>query len=162
MQPTSPNIAAEISPVPPAPLEEPAADAADDTAGAVALTAEEKAALEQLAKDTGVPVEQLMKELEEAPAGQAVVVRPEEVEAATELGSPLATNSLLLGAGVGGVLLAGLAWFFLRGKREAPSASPTATASAAAPAARAKPVEAFLIDVHGITSEPARGLASAS
>ena len=41
----------------------------------VALTPEDLAALEQLAKDTGVSVEQLVKELEEAPAGEAVQVR---------------------------------------------------------------------------------------
>ena len=148
-----PTAAPEVAPPPLA--EAPVADTGSAD-GAVALTADERAALEQLAKDTGVSVEQLMKELEEAPSGQAVVVRPEEVAAAVGATSTRSSNSLLLGSVGGGLLLAGLAWFFLRHKRATPTANPTALASGPPPVGNATPAEAFLIDVHGITSESAR------
>lgn len=151
------------SPAPPAVAATPEAAAPPAAGPAVTLTAEERAALEQLAKDTGVPVEQLMKELENAPSGQPVVVPPEDMVPAPQGPAP-ATNGLLLGAAVVGLMLAGIAWFFLRGRRAAgggAAAAAVAVASTMAPAAsRPKLAEAFLIDVHGITSEAARRIAS--
>ena len=152
-------VAPEPTPAPevaPPPLAEAPAIDTGSADGAVALTTDERAALEQLAKDTGVSVEQLMKELEEAPSGQAVVVRPEEVAAAGGATSTRSSNSLLLGSVGGGLLLAGLAWYLLRRKRATLTANPTAIASAPVPVANPTPAEAFLIDVHGITSESAR------
>ncbi|MGD9602448.1 MAG: FHA domain-containing protein [Gammaproteobacteria bacterium] len=155
--------AAPAAPAPPAAeASAPAAAPAEPAPGGVELTADERAALEQLAKDTGVPVEQLMKELENAPSGEAVVVRPEDVPAAPA-GGAMSMQSLLLGAGGGGVLLAVLAWFFLRGKRNAAAGADSAgvpAGPAAAASARPKIAEAFLIDVHGITSDSARRITS--
>lgn len=152
-------VAPEPTPAPeaaPPPLAEaPVADTGSAD-GAVALTTEDLAALERLAKETGVSVEQLKRELEEAPSGQAVVVRPEEVAVAVGATSTRTSNGLLLGSVGGGLLLAGLAWFLLRRKRATPTANPTAPASGPSRVANETSAEAFLIDVHGITSESAR------
>ncbi len=118
-----------------------------------ALTAEERAALEQLAKDTGVPVEQLMKELENAPAGQAVVVQPDEAPAAPASG--ISTTALLAAIGGLGVLVAGVVWWLSRRKRETPVAA-AVSAIPVAPAVQGKAAEAFLIDINGVTTESAR------
>ncbi|MSR15596.1 MAG: FHA domain-containing protein [Gammaproteobacteria bacterium] len=122
--------------------------------GASALSAEEMAALEQLAKDTGVPVEQLLSELDSAPDGQAVVVRPPD---AAPAGSGLPTSGMaLVLAGGGLAALVGLVvWFVMRGRGGAPATSSGVLAPKAATAQQTAS-EAFLIDLHGLTGDPAR------
>ncbi|MGH8598535.1 MAG: FHA domain-containing protein, partial [Gammaproteobacteria bacterium] len=142
--PPEPPIAAE--PAPPAP------EAAPGEPG-VQLTSEEMAALEQLSKETGVPVEQLLRELESAPSGEAVVVPPPE--AAQASAPTLGSGSLALVAVVLAAVVGGVVWFVKRGKR---TDVPAGGATAAAVTARQKSPESFIIDLHGITTDPARRL----
>ncbi len=123
--------------------------------GTPELTAGERASLEQLAKETGIPVAQLLQEMEGGSPGQAVVVHPGEAPAAAKV-PPLA---LLLA--LGALVAAVLGWLMLRGRAKRKPASgvtnPRATAPLAVPAGPSQP-DASLIDIHGLTSEAARRL----
>jgi hypothetical protein len=121
------------------------------------LGSEERAMLEQLSKDTGVPVEQLMKELQSAPSGQAVVVRPAEAPAPAEAPRASPKRVLVIGGVAALVLVALGVWLVSRRKRGVPATpadAPLVTPSSAPP----KGVEAALRDMHGITSESAHPL----
>ncbi|MBI2800030.1 MAG: VWA domain-containing protein [Gammaproteobacteria bacterium] len=149
--PPEPVVAAPVEPAAPAmPPTAPAAPATGDEK--VPLSAEERASLEELAKQTGVPVEQLIKEMESAPAGKAVIVRPEN---ATTPAAPPAVSMRLVGGAALVAALAALGVWFARRKKQVP-ATPEPVVSAAP--AKPRDVEAFLIDVHGLTAEGARKL----
>lgn len=163
--PPAPEAVAPAAPAPNPPILEPApavepppeAPAPSETApasGNVKLNAEEMAALEQLAKDTGVPVEQLLQELDSAPAGQAVVVRPDESPpAAAEQPAP---SMNLVWGGIGVAALAGLGVWLMRRGRRSPAAAAAGASTAGKATARQKSPEGFLIDLHGLTGDPAR------
>ncbi len=144
----APEPAAASTPAPAAP---PAAPATG-----VELSAEERASLEKLAKETGVSVEQLMKEMESAPAGQAVVVRPEAAAPAAQ--PKLPNQTMTYGAIALGLLALLGAWLFLRGRGARDPAPVASTKVAPTPAMKPKAGEAFLLDTHGLTSEPTRRL----
>ncbi|HMM76532.1 MAG TPA: VWA domain-containing protein [Gammaproteobacteria bacterium] len=151
--PAAPAPAAE-TPVP-APAEAVAPPAPAQIAGGPALSAEEMKSLEQLSKETGVPVEQLIKELESAQPGETVVMRPEP--SAEEAATP-ALSIGKLGA-IGGAILAVLValWLMFRHKGDAPKqGAPKPTI--APPAAGAQPglVEAWLVDINGLSGEGPR------
>lgn len=147
-----PTAAAPEPAAPPA-LAEPAAAPATG----VELSAEERASLEKLAKETGVSVEQLMKEMDSAPAGQAVVVvRPEAAAPATQRKLP--NQTMTYGAIALGLLVLLGAWLLLRARGARDPAPVASTKVAPAPAMKPKAGEAFLLDTHGLTSEPTRRL----
>ena len=149
--PPEPVVVAPVEPAAPAtPSTAPEAPAPGDEK--VPLSAAERASLEDLAKQTGVPVEQLIKEMESAPAGKAVVVRPAN---ASVPAAPPASSVRLMGGAALVAVLAVLGVWFARRKKQAPAA-PEPVVSAAP--VKARDIEAFLIDVHGLTTEGARKL----
>lgn len=134
-------------PVPPTPAD-----------GGPALSEEELKSLEQLSKETGVPVEQLIAELQSAQPGEAVVMRPEP--AAEEAAAPALSTGKL--AAIGGAILAVLIalWLLFRNKGEAPKkeAPPAAPVTPAAGAPKTAVLDAWLVDINGLTGEPPRKL----
>lgn len=160
--PEAPAAPAEaIAPEPAAPVE---AVPPPPAVGGPALSEEELKSLEQLSKETGVPVEQLIQELEGAQPGEAVVTRP--APSAEEVAAP-ALSMGKLGAIGGGILaLLVLLWLMFRnrGDKAAPrndSAKAAApVAPVAPPGAAAKPAsaDAWLIDINGLIGEPPRKL----
>jgi hypothetical protein len=157
VEPVAPTAVAE-----PAPAAEPVpAEVAVDTApepatpaeGGPALSQEERESLEQLSKETGIPLEQLIKELESAEPGQAVVMRPgEELPAEPEPALSMGTLGAV-GAGILAVLIA--LWFIFRSRGDKPKNEttkappvPASAAPAARPAAAAGgAADAWLIDI---------------
>jgi len=121
-------------------------------AGGPALSAEEIKSLEQLSKETGVPVEQLIAELEGAQPGEAVVMRPpspadEEASPALSIGK--------LGA-IGGAILAVLIalWLMFRHKGDAPKKDLAKPAPVTVgPPAQPGMADAWLVDINGLTGE---------
>jgi von Willebrand factor type A domain/FHA domain len=153
----APEPVAPVTTPPPAPEPEPApaepvAQAEPAPSGAANLSSEEMAALEQLAKDTGVPVEQLLSELESAPSGEAVVVHPADAPVAA--GEVFNSTTLLLIGGGLAVMVGAVVWFIMGRKRQGTQSDGARTP--AIKAASAPSSEAFLIDLHGLTGEPAR------
>ena len=135
----------------------PAPAAADTTDPCLAaMPADDRAAIEEMAKAAGTTAAELCTEMKNTPAGQPVVTPAPAPAAATEpetdstMGVALVAGSalvLLLAAGV-------LAFIFLKRRKAAP---PAAEAARTAPVAAAPPrvPDAFLKDINGITKEPA-------
>lgn len=120
----------------------------------------DRAALEQMAKDTGMSADQLCAEMEAAPAGKAVVVPPPGAAAAPEAEGGGMNLGVIAGLVVA-ILAIGAAIFVVMRRRGggAPAASPTVAVPRAAPAAPVStpPVvpDAFIKDINGVTNEPA-------
>ena len=153
--PVSEEVPAAEVPAAEAPAEAVPATPAE---GGPALSDEELKSLEQLSKETGIPVEQLMKELEGAEPGQAVVTRPEE----TAGQAPTPTLSMgKLGAIAGGilVLLVGL-WLMFRNRGDEPKKDAAKSFVSTGQVAAPKPAvtEAWLIDINGLTGDVPRKL----
>lgn len=150
--PSAPEAALSSVPAAPAAQESaPEAAPAAPSTGTGELSADERAALESLAKETGVPVEQLMSELKDTPPGQAVVVGPPPAPAAKS-----GMMAIVL-AGIAVVLLAGGAFWFFKRKGTPPEAAAAAPVVATRPTPRKIP-EAYLNDSHYLTHEPPRRL----
>jgi len=162
----APEPAAVAEPVPAEVPADTAPEPAPPAEGGPALSQEERESLEQLSKETGIPLEQLIKELESAEPGQAVVMRPgEELPAEPEPALSMGTLGAV-GAGILAVLIA--LWFIFRSRGDKPknettkaapvpaSAAPAARPAAAAAAGGA--AEAWLIDINGLSGEPPRKL----
>ncbi|MGE3773449.1 MAG: VWA domain-containing protein [Gammaproteobacteria bacterium] len=155
--PTAPPPA-PVAETPAPAVAEPAPPPAPESAsiaGGPALSAEEMKSLEQLSKETGVPVEQLIQELESAQPGEAVVMRPEP--SAEEAATPALSIGKL--AAIGGAILAVLValWLMFRNKGEAPKKDAAKPASAPPPAgAQSGLAEAWLVDVNGLSGEAPR------
>lgn len=144
----TPAPAEAVAPETPAPAAAPAA-------GGPALSDEEMKSLEQLSKETGVPVEQLIKELESAQPGETIVSRPEP---GPEQAATPALSMGKLGA-IGGAILAVLValWLMFRNKGEAPkkdAAKPAGATPVAGPPSGL--AEAWLVDVNGLSGEAPR------
>ena len=119
------------------------------------LSAEDREALEEIAADTGIPLEQLVLELvgpdgdqeaAAAPPGRAIVTRPDQAGSAPEAGFLLmaAAAALLL-------LLTGFVVWFVMRRREVPAATSTSTPTRST-STSAIP-NAFLTDVDGSSAE---------
>jgi hypothetical protein len=160
--------AGEPAPVAPAtPMEPPAPAAAIEPVPAVtgpALSDEERASLEQLSKETGIPVEQLMAELQSAQPGQAIVTPPPSEQA--EEGTP-ALSLGTLGAVAGGVVVLLLGIWFISRKRTAELknttpiiSTPAPTSAPAIPAGKPALPDAWLVDINGLSGEVPRKLSA--
>ena len=118
-----------------------------------ALPADDREAVEQMAKAAGTTAEHLCTEMNSTPAGQPVVT-----PAPTPAAEPESTMGVALVAGSALVLLlaAGvLVFIFLKRRKAAPSADPGHPHVAPVIAAPARVPEAFIKDINGITKEPA-------
>ncbi len=154
--PAAPEAPAAEAPPPAVP--EPAPVEPAPAAGGPALSEEELKSLEQLSAETGVPVEQLIKELESAQPGEAVVMRPAQHE---EQAAPALSMGKL--AAIGGAILAALIalWLVFRNRGNAPkkeAAKPAAPSAPPAPASGAKSsaADAWLVDINGLSGEAPR------
>ncbi len=117
-----------------------------DTA-ALDLSAEELAAFEELSRETGVPLEQLLEELNAAEPGQAIVIPPPEKVRDAKSYAPL-----LLAIVLGALALLGLVWMLRR--RRAEHHVPMATARVVVDSVP----EAYLKDFHAYGDTPIRRL----
>ena len=119
-----------------------------------ALSADDRDAIEQMAKAASTTAEQLCTEMNNTPAGQPVVTpapAPEpEVDSTTGV-ALVAGSALIL------LLAAGVLVFILIKRRTATPAAAELGHKRAAPAAAAPPrvPAAFIKDINGLTSEPA-------
>ncbi len=107
------------------------------------ISPEERAALEQMSRESGVPVEDLYRELQSAPSDAPVVTADKKT-------GLLATSPALAGTGV--VLLLGLTavLWWRRRTGHGPAEDPSSAA--------AHKGHATLVDVHAITDTPRRTL----
>ena len=122
-----------------------------------ALSADDRDAIEQMAKAASTTAEQLCTEMNNTPAGQPVVtpapVPQPEVDSITGV-ALVAGSALIL------LLAAGVLVFILIKRRTAAPAAAELSRAHAMPAVAAPPrvPAAFLKDINGITSEPATQL----
>ena len=111
------------------------------------LSPEDRKDLEELAKETGVTVEQLFDEIMNAPAGEAVVVHP--ADEAPPVESISAIVVLLAVAGLILLAIAVVVWFVVRRAR-----ARSQPAEPAAVIAKEAIPDAFLKDINNYTDEP--------
>ena len=148
MAATPESLAAETAEPTPAPTP-PSVPAA--SAEPLVVSPEERAALEEMAKASGVSVEELYRELQSAPASTTVIIGEKK--------TGLAANPMPLIWGIGVLVIIGAGFMWLRNRRPgnrvvAGTQSPE-TASPPTPKTSSAPEpEAFLLDLHGITDTP--------
>lgn len=114
-----------------------------DATETLVLSPEERRALEEMSRETGVPVEDLYRELQSAPADAPVITADKKT------GLLARQPALVWGGGGLLVLMAALLWWRLRSG---------STSVGAATTARHSSGRAMLVDVHGITGTPSRAL----
>lgn len=134
----------------PAASEPPASEPAVSGGGApLVISQEERAALEEMAKASGVSVEALYRELQSAPSNTTVLIGEKK--------TGLAANPWPLVYGLVAIIVigAGVLW---RRRRPNPASAGLSTRQAgqSATAESAPEPEAFLLDLHGITDTPTR------
>jgi len=158
----APLVAAPVTPTAPAAAAAAAGAASSAAACLAALPADDRAAIEEMAKAAATTAEQLCLEMQNTPAGQPVVTpAPTTAPAVTapSAESEDSTMGVALVAGSALVLLiaAGVLVFVLIKRRQkAPvEAAPSRVVSSGAVSTPPRVPEAFIKDINGITDEPA-------
>lgn len=177
--PLSPAPPANVGALSAAPLAPPVA-LPDPAPDAPQVTPEDRAALEQMSRETGVPMTQLLAELARGQTLQSLPVPPSSLANPTVLAEPAqpqtspplpvaapapsvpqpslanqpAGGGVGLGVAIGAglALLGGAAWWLLRGRTRELATVPSAPTIA--PSKPSKVPEGWLIDIHGYAGLP--------
>ncbi len=179
--PLSPAPPASVGALNAAPLAPPVG-LPDPVPGAPQVTPEDRAALEQMSRETGVPMTQLLAELARGQALQSSPVPPSSLASQPVLAEPapqqtlpplqvappappvppssLANQSAGAGVGLGIAIGAGLAllgcavWWLLRRRTRGSELTTVPSAPTTVPPKPSKVPEGWLIDIHGYAGLP--------